>query len=110
MESSNGIFQLTVGSRALLPGGGGVGVTVADDTTEPQAVTVHVVVVDGLFRVTENNQYSVCIQHNDEINPEYYRLAMRDDVPTEVDPLLDGETITVYADGARNTWNVVAIG
>lgn len=97
MQSSNGNFQLTMGYRAILPGGGGMGVTAAYDTVQ----------VDGLVQVTKNSQYSVRIQRN--ATQDYYRPAMIDDIPTRIDPLTGQETITVRAHGANNTWTVAHI-
>ena len=109
LKSDSGNFQLTMHCTARLPGGGGVCVQVTDDFTDPPLFKVKVVAVGGMVKASENEQYCVSIKYHDETHQKYYRLALGHGTPTEVDPLLPGEKITVRVDGVdANTWTVEA--
>ena len=109
LKSDSGNFQLSMHCTASLPGGSGVCVQVADDVTDPPSFKVKVVAVNGMVEVSEDGQYCVSIKYHDETHQKYYRLALGHETPTEVDPLLPGEKITVRVDGVdANTWTVEA--
>ena len=97
-------FALSLGDRVMLPGIAGVGLT----ATYCPSTTVPVVAVDGLVLV-EDGQHLVHIKQHDEIYPDYYRLAVEGDAPTDVDEMLPHEAIAVYTQRTTITWTVVAI-
>ena len=99
-------FVLPLGGRVMLPGTAGVGLT----ATYCPSTAVPVVAVDGLVLVEGGGgQHLVHIKRCDEIYPDYYRLAVEGDAPTDVDEMLPHEAIAVYTQRTTITWTVVAI-
>ena len=100
-------FVLALSCRVMLPGITGVGLT-ATYLLGPQAIPV--VAVDGLVLVEDGGgPHLVHIQRCDEIYPDYYRLGVEGEPPTDVDEMLPREAIAVYTQRATIIWTVVAI-
>lgn len=104
-------FVLYPGDKAMLPGIANVRLT----ATLCPSTAAHVVAVDGLVQVPcphedGGGQHLVYIKRCDETYPDYYRLAVEGEPPTDVDEVVKGEAIAVYTQGVTIRWTVVAIG